>query len=161
MSPNARCSADLGTDETPDDRRYGFNSNLTQIGAEFAGEKKILALVDYTMPVGRLPANYYMPLGWPMRSWGKWELRDVYVVNLNKPSAAAGHCLGKKVIYIDKATWAPLWEDLYDDHLKPWRFVGISPPPVFNEARARGLWRRISNRFRRSRYTSHQLARSI
>jgi hypothetical protein len=30
LSPAARCSPDLGTDETPDDRRYGFDSNLTQ-----------------------------------------------------------------------------------------------------------------------------------
>jgi len=127
MSPNARCSADLGTDETPDDRRFGFNTNLTRINAEFIGEKKILALVDYTIPAGRFPANYYMPLGWPMRSWGKWQLRDVYVVSVAKPASEAAHCLGKKVVYVDKATSAPLWEDLYDDKLQPWRFVGIFP----------------------------------
>jgi hypothetical protein len=127
MSPNARCSADLGTDETPDDRRYGFDTNLTKIDAEFVGEKKILALVDYTIPPGRIPANYYMPLGWPMRSWGKWQLRDVDVVSVRKSAEGAGHCLGKKVVYVDKATSAPLWEDLYDDKLQPWRFVGIFP----------------------------------
>jgi Protein of unknown function (DUF1329) len=127
MSPNARCSADLGTDETPDDRRFGFNTNLTKINAQFLGEKKILALVDYTMPPGRFPANYYMPLGWPMRNWGKWQLRDVYVVNVTKPSTGGGHCLGKKVVYVDKATYAPLWEDLYDENMQPWRFVGIFP----------------------------------
>jgi hypothetical protein len=127
MSPNARCSADLGTDETPDDRRYGFDTNLTRINADFLGEKKILALVDYTIPPGRIPANYYMPLGWPMRSWGKWQLRDVYVVNVTKTAGEAGHCLGKKVVYVDKATSAPLWEDLYDEKMQPWRFVGIFP----------------------------------
>jgi len=127
LSPSARCSADLGTDETPDDRRYGFNSNLTHVSADLIGEKKILALVDYTMPAGRLPENFDMPLGWPMPSWGKWELRDVYVVKTTKLAGAGGHCLGKRVVYIDKATYAPLWEDLYDENLQPWRFIAIFP----------------------------------
>ncbi len=149
MSPNARCSADLGTDETPDDRRYGFNTNLTRINAEFVGEKKILALVDYTMPSGRFPANYYMPLGWPMRNWGKWQLRDVYVVSVTKPGGGAGQCLGKKVVYIDKASFAPLWEELYDQKLEPWRFVGIFPrtmnvpnlgPQLTSNSMVYGFW---------------------
>jgi Protein of unknown function (DUF1329) len=127
MSPMARCSADLGTDETPDDRRYGFNSNLTRLKAELIGEKKILGLLDYQMPAGRFPANYDMPLGWPKASWGKWQLRDVYVVGVTKLDNSGGHCLGKRVVYVDKATYAPLWEDLYDKDLKPWRFVGIFP----------------------------------
>jgi uncharacterized protein DUF1329 len=68
-----------------------------------------------------------MPLGWPMKNWGRWELRDVYVVNVTKPGGGAGRCLGKKVVYIDKATYAPLWEDLYDEKMEPWRFIGIFP----------------------------------
>jgi len=127
MSPMARCSADLGTDETPDDRRYGFNSNLTRLKADVIGEKKILALMDYQMPAGRFPANYDMPLGWPMQTWGKWQLRDVYVVSVTKLDGGGGHCLGKRVIYVDQATYAPLWEDLYDVSMQPWRFVGIFP----------------------------------
>jgi hypothetical protein len=127
MSPMARCSADLGTDETPDDRRYGFNSNLTRLKADLIGEKKILALLDYQMPAGRFPANYDMPLGWPAATWGKWQLRDVYVVSVTKLDGSGGHCLGKRVIYVDKATYAPLWQDLYDEKLQPWRFVGIFP----------------------------------
>ena len=125
LSPSARCSADLGTDETPDDRRYGFNANLTKVKADVIGEKKILALIDYQMPAGRFPANYDMPLGWPTASWGKWQLRDVYVLNVTKLDSSGGHCVGKRIIYVDKATSAPLWEDLYDTNLQPWRFVGI------------------------------------
>jgi hypothetical protein len=127
MSPMARCSADLGTDETPDDRRFGFNSNLTQIRADVVAEKKIVALVDYAMPAKRLPEHYDMPLGWPTPSWGKWQLRDVYVVNVTKLAGAGGHCLGRRVVYVDKATSAPLWEDLYDEKLHPWRFVAFFP----------------------------------
>jgi hypothetical protein len=126
LSPSARCSNDLGTDETPDDRRYGFDSNLTQLSAEFIGEKKILGLLNYTMPAGRFPDNYDMPLGWPKPSWGKWQLRDVYEVSMSKlPSRSSGYCFAKRVIYVDKATYAPLWEDLYDTKMQPDRSIAL------------------------------------
>jgi len=126
LSPAARCSPDLGTDETPDDRRYGFDSNLTQLSAEFIGEKKIISLLDYTMPTGRFPQNYSMPLGWPEPSWGKWQLRDVYEVAVSKlPSQGSGYCFAKRILYIDKATYAPLWEDLYDSQMRPKRFIAL------------------------------------
>ena len=126
LSPSARCSPDLGTDETPYDRRYGFDSNLTQLKADFIGEKKILALLDYTMPAGRFPDNYDMPLGWPKPSWGKWQLREVYQVAVSKlPSQASGYCFAKRVIYIDAATYAPLWEDLYDTQMRPKRSIAL------------------------------------
>lgn len=125
MSASARCSPDLGTDETPDDRRYGFNMNLTRIEAELLGEKRILALMDISIPPGRFPDNYDMPLGWPKPSWGKWQIRSVYIVNVTKLGGGSGHCLGRRVVYVDKATYAPLWEDLYDETMKPWRLVGF------------------------------------
>jgi hypothetical protein len=125
MSASARCSADLGTDETPDDRRFGFNMNLAGINAELLGEKKILTLMDFSIPPGRFPENFDMPLGWPKPSWGKWQIRSVYVVNVTRLKTSSGSCLGKRVVYVDKATYAPVWEDLYDESLKPWRFVGL------------------------------------
>lgn len=126
LSPAARCSPDLGTDETPDDRRYGFDSNLTQLNAEFLGEKKILALIDFTMPKGRFPEGYDMPLGWPEPSWGKWQLRDVYQVAVSKlPSRSSGYCFARRVMYIDKATYVPLWEDLFDKQMQPNRSIAF------------------------------------
>jgi hypothetical protein len=126
LSPSARCSPDLGTDETPDDRRYGFDSNLTQLSAQYMGTKKILALLNYTMPTGRFPENYDMPLGWPMPSWGKWQLRDVYQISVSKlPSRSSGYCFAKRIIYVDAATYAPLWEDLYDSHMQPKRSIAL------------------------------------
>jgi Protein of unknown function (DUF1329) len=68
-----------------------------------------------------------MPLGWPKPTWGKWQLRDVYVVSVTKLAGGGGHCLGRRVVYVDKATAAPLWEDLYDEKLQPWRFIGFFP----------------------------------
>jgi hypothetical protein len=49
-----------------------------------------------------------MPLGWPTPALGKWQLRDVYVISVSKvPSKAAGYCYGKRVMYVDKATYSP------------------------------------------------------
>ncbi len=126
LSPSARCSPDLGTDETPDDRRYGFDSNLTQLTVEFNARRKILSLIGYTMPAGRFPENYDMPLGWPQPSWGKWQLRDVYQISVSKlPSLSSGYCFAKRVIYVDAATYAPLWEDLYDKKMQPNRSIAL------------------------------------
>jgi hypothetical protein len=126
LSPSARCSPDLGTDETPDDRRYGFDSNLTQLSAEFVAARKILSLVGFTMPASRFPENYDMPLGWPKPSWGKWQLRDVYQVNMSKlPSQSSGYCFAKRVVYVDATIYAPLWEDLYDKKMQPNRSIAL------------------------------------
>lgn len=126
VSAAARCSPNQGTDSTQEDYRFGFNSNITEAKVDFLGEKKILAMMDYTIPSGRFPENFDMPLGWPKPSWGKWQLRDVYVISVSKvPSKAAGYCYGKRVMYVDKATYAPLWEDLYDAKMQPWKVFGL------------------------------------
>lgn len=126
VSAAARCTPFGGTDATPDDFRFGFDSNLTQMRVEYLGEKRILALVDTSLPGSKFPEGYDMPLGWPAPSWGKWQLRDVDVIGVSKiPSRAAGYCYGKRVMYIDKAFSAPVWEDLYDANLKPWKFFAL------------------------------------
>ena len=67
-----------------------------------------------------------MPLGWPKPSWGKWQVRDVYVISVSKvPSEASGYCYGKRVMYVDKASSATLWLDLYDKDMKYWKFGGF------------------------------------
>jgi len=126
ISSAARCSPSQGTDATPEEFREGFDSNLTQLKVDFIGEKKILALLDVKTPPGRFPENYDMPLGWPKPSWGKWQLRDVYVISVSKiDSQASGYCYGKKVMYVDKQFYSPLWEDAYDAKMQPWKFMAF------------------------------------
>ena len=126
VASSARCSPSQGTDSTQEDYRFGYNSNITEAQVEFLGEKKILALLGADLPIGEFPNNFDMPLGWPQPSWGKWQVRDVDVINVAKiPSKSAGYCYGKRVMYVDKATWAPVWEDLYDREMKPWRFFAM------------------------------------
>ena len=120
----ARCSPSQGTDATAEEFRSGFDSNLTELKVDFVGERKILALLDLKTPGGKFPEGYDMPLGWPTPSWGKWQLREVYVISVSKlPSLAAGYCYGKRVIYLDRQFFAPLWEDAYDSKMQPWKFI--------------------------------------
>jgi hypothetical protein len=122
----ARCAQSGGSDATSDDYRFGFDSNLTQVQIQDLGEREILALVDADLPRIAFPGGYDMPLGWPKPSWGKWQVRGVDVISVSKiPPQAKGYCYGKHVMYVDRAFSAPLWEDLYDSDLKPWKFLGL------------------------------------
>ena len=126
VSSSARCSQYSGTDFTSDEYRYGFNANLTQMNVAFVGARKTLALVDADLPTRPYPDGYELPLGWPKPSWGKWQVRDSYIVSASKiPSEAHGYCYGKRVIYVDKVTSAPLWLDLYDMEMNYWKFAGF------------------------------------
>lgn len=125
VSALARCSQMQGIDVTPDDYRSGFDASLREMKVEYLGEKKVLALILSAMP-GKFPGAYDMPLGWPKPSWGKWQVRDVYVISASKvPAYASGYCYGKRVMYVDKATYNTYWEELYDAKMQPWKFAGF------------------------------------
>jgi hypothetical protein len=125
VSNLARCSLTQNIDITQEDYRGGFDSNITQIKTEYLGDKKVLALLMSEMP-GKFPDSYDMPLGFAKPNWGKWQVRDVYVVSVEKvPFQAAGYCYGKRVMYIDKATFNPYWEELYDSNMRLWKIVGL------------------------------------
>ena len=126
LSPAARCSQDVGTDETPDDRRYGFDANLSQLDVDYVAEKQILALMPDKLPSGRFPLNYDMPLGWPEPSWGKWQVRQVHDISVSRlPAQSTGYCYAKRIVYVDSATYVPLWEDLYDKQMQFKRSIGM------------------------------------
>jgi hypothetical protein len=106
--------------------------------------------MGFTMPTGRFPDNYDMPRGWPKPSWGKWQLRDVYQIEVSKlPSQGSGYCFANRVVYVDAAIYAQLWEDLYDKKLKPNRSIalflrtldipGIGPQDASNSM-VYGIW---------------------
>jgi hypothetical protein len=120
----ARCSPVVGTDYIQDDyKSVGFNGGIGIFGAEFVEHRKILALTGNYAPLGgNFPENYYMPLGWPKPSWGKWQLRDVDVIDVRRvPGQRAGYCYGKRVIYEDSSTHDALWEDMYDADMRLWK----------------------------------------
>jgi Protein of unknown function (DUF1329) len=137
LSTAARCAAS-GSDTTPDDGRFGFEGNLPDFDASLRGEKRILSQMDVGTAGAEFPASYDMPLGWPKPSWGKWELREVYVLDVSKiPAKAAGYCYGKRTMYIDRQFYGALWLDLYDAKMQPWKFALLQP--IVLEVPALGL----------------------
>jgi hypothetical protein len=119
----ARCSPAAPTDFTEDDWRYGFSGYISDFGATFIGDKKILAMVNYGTEGGKMePASYYMPLLWPRPAWANWELRDSQVIDIRTIQAhAQASCYGKRIMYVDANSQIPLWEDLYDDQMNLWK----------------------------------------
>jgi hypothetical protein len=121
-----RCVQAGGLDAAADDYRYGFDSNLTQIQVEYLGQRQILGLVDANLNQGKYPDSFAMPIGWPQPDWGKWQVRDVDMLTVTKlPQFSSSYCYGKRVMYVDKAFSAPLWEDLYDSDMKLWKFLSL------------------------------------
>ncbi|HJU12417.1 MAG TPA: DUF1329 domain-containing protein [Candidatus Binataceae bacterium] len=124
VSITSRCSPVPGTDYIQDDLRgVGFNGGLGVFDARFIQHQQILTLTGDYMPLGGdFPLNYYMPLGWPMPSWGKWQLRDVDVIDIRRlPGEQSNYCYGKRVIYEDSETHYALWEDSYDREMRFWK----------------------------------------
>jgi hypothetical protein len=125
ISTLARCSPNQGTDSTQEEYRFGFDSNLSELSVDFVATKKIVMLLPDSPPA-HFPDDFDMPLGWPKPSWGKWQVRDVDVISVAKlPARAQGYCYGKRVMYIDRTSSAPLWEDLYDSQMHLWRLYGM------------------------------------
>jgi hypothetical protein len=126
VSTLGRCSMVEGNDITQEDYRSGFDSNITDYKVDYLGDRKVLALLIDKIPDGVFPENYDIPLGWPKPSWGQWQLRDSYVISASKlPSKSRGYCYGKRVMYVDKTSFAPYWEDIYDMQMQPWKIVGL------------------------------------
>ena len=125
----SRCSPVVGTDYLQDDyKSVGFNGGIALFDARFVEHRKVLALTGQYAPVaGDFPNNYYMPLGWPKPSWGKWQLRDVDVIEVQRvPAERTGYCYGKRVIYEDSHTRYALWEDAYDSQMRLWKSAFVA-----------------------------------
>ncbi len=131
VASSGRCAQTLGEDWTEEDFRSGLDSNVTELQANYLGHRRILALVDFRAPDNPFPDGFFMPVIWPKPSWGKWQLRDVDVIEVRKiPSKAAGYCYGKRVMYVDSHNFSPLWEELFDKQMKLWKFQTTLPQRV-------------------------------
>jgi hypothetical protein len=127
LSSAARCSSS-GNEMTPDDGRFAFDSNIPDFSANLLGTRQILNQMNTGSAGARFPADYDMPLGWSKPSWGKWELRDSYILDIRKlPALASGYCYGKRILYVDQQFYGPLWQDLYDPKMQLWKVALLQP----------------------------------
>jgi hypothetical protein len=131
LSSAARCSPLLGSDMVKDDQRVGWNGGVGKFDGEFIREQPLLTLVDMNPQAsGKFPEEYDGTLGWPKPSWGTWEPRDAWVINVHRIAALnPGYCYGKRIMYVDKQYYQTLAEDIYDSNMKLWKvvWVGLAP----------------------------------
>ncbi len=133
LSVSARCAPVVGSDFVQDDyKTTGSNGGIAVFGAKYLGTRKILSMLDdFKVPTGKFPSDYDMPLGFPTPHWGKFQLRDVDVIDLRRiPSESAGYCYGKKVEFIDRHNHYGLWGEYYDSNMKIWKIVMGNPHAV-------------------------------
>jgi len=123
LSAAARCSPVFGSDATNDDTRHGaFNGNITKFDATFLGDARVIVQTDPDILKSGFLENFIPPLYFPKPEVGKWEVRDVQVIDARHiPSLRAGYCYGKRVLYCDKETGNAKWAELYDENLKLWK----------------------------------------
>ena len=115
MSTSGRCAAMTGSDFVQDDNGSGFFFQAINFTARYLGLRRLLSMVHLT-PAGLTPEGYMVKgslPGWPKPESGKWELRDVYVIDVTPLPAAGDYCYSHKVGYIDKETYALTWIEMY------------------------------------------------
>jgi hypothetical protein len=137
LSSAARCSPILGSDWVQDDNSDGMSFQIPNFNVRFLGQKKVLFIVHATDPAMYDSQNFNlrssMP-AFPSPKVGKWELRNVMVVDTSPMSSVGSYCYGHKVAYIDPDTWTQLGWDFYDVNLKFWKFNLIPMRPLRIEA---------------------------
>jgi hypothetical protein len=135
LSDAAACAPLLGTDWAYDDAKgSGFNAGTSTFNADFVGERKTIAMMEFNSDSASFPENYLMPLGFPKPSWGDWQVRDTYLIDAHRiPQESAGYCYSRRVMYVDQETYYSLWTDLYDSEGKlwkmQWRGIGMRDLP--------------------------------
>ena len=130
LSSAARCAPLLGGDYVADDSREGLNIQPPIFQAKLLGTKRILQIAHAT-PGFSDYKNYLRPSCFPKPEVGKWELRDVYVIDVRRiPSLQSGYCYGSRVVYLDKETFEPVGVDLYDSNMKLWKIILNSYEPI-------------------------------
>jgi len=135
-SDAARCAPLQNSDFTWEDAALGPPGFPQRFQIKYLGEQRILAMVHAEAAAlkqcgaaTQLPSDYYysaakgiIPLGKP--SLGKWELRDVYVIDMSRlPAFSSGYCYSRRVLYIDKQTFLPLAIELYDPQGSLFKFI--------------------------------------
>jgi len=127
LSSRARCSPILGSDYAQDDNNDFLGVLVTEFSIKSLGKKKILAMLHEDPATAGKRSSFVQPAGgmpgWPRPVLGKWEVRDVYALDVSVlPEMARGYCYGHKIVYVDKQSWVPVSADIYDPQGKLWKY---------------------------------------
>jgi hypothetical protein len=136
LSSAAKCSPILGTDFIEDDNSWlpiNFKVNVL-------GEKKLLVPVPVAAPsVASDPASFTggrpnepqgnFP-GWSRSNVVKWQLRDLYILDLRWISSLGPYCEPERIFYVDRENWLGAYTDAYDNDNKFWKLLLIYRLPL-------------------------------
>ena len=127
MSEASRCAPLPGGDFTFEESNNGPPSLPQKYKITYLGARPMMVMAhadpksfESCGSASDLPPEYFYPpdkgvLPWPRPAFGKWEMREVYVIEMTRlPAFTSGYCYSRRVIYVDKETLYPLAIDLYD-----------------------------------------------
>jgi hypothetical protein len=60
----------------------------------------------------------------------KWQLRDLYVLNLQWLPALGPYCEPQRIFYVDKENWIAPYTEAYDNNNKFWKLLGLTRLPL-------------------------------
>jgi hypothetical protein len=124
LSSAARCAPLLGGDYVADDSREGLNIQPPIFQGKFLGLKRVLEIAHADPQTYKNYNDYFSPVSFPKPAVGKWELRDAYVVDIQRiPSLQRGYCYAHRVVFLDTETFEPIDVDLYDSSSNFWKGI--------------------------------------
>ena len=124
LSSSARCSPILGTDFIQDDNSWLPSDYQISV----LGKKKLLvAIADPSKAFDH--ASYVTPPagfpGWMKSGTGKWQLRDLWVLDLKWLPSRGAYCYSHRIFVVDPETWIAYWSENYDNNGKFWKVLWV------------------------------------
>jgi hypothetical protein len=68
--------------------------------------------------------------GWGRSSVVKWQLRDLYVLDLRWISSLGPYCEPERIFYVDRENWLGAYTEAYDNNNKFWKLLLIYRLPL-------------------------------
>lgn len=142
LSQAAHCAPLFGTDFDIDDTNFNVPLSGHLFKYQFLGVKKVLVLahgaLDAVSSLGTAttPDPKYTYLGgkgilpFPRPTYGAWEVRDAFVVAMQRlPQFATGYCYSNRIVYVDTQSLALFVSDVWDSagKLYKWFFNATTP----------------------------------
>jgi hypothetical protein len=110
--PIQRCGT-LAPGEFSSDDINSFNGKITDFNYRYLGEKKTLGnFSQEELPFARRRGDYL-----PQNE--NWEVKDAHVLEITPKDS--GYCYPKKILYIDKINFEPLWTMIWDKQGNYWK----------------------------------------
>ncbi len=118
LSAAARCAPIQGSDYVQDDNLVNMGFLPANFSIKYLGQARILSLVHAQAPArDHLEEAMTTSLPFPggfKPAIGKYELRDVNIIDATPLPSQRSYCYGHKVAYLDKQTFLPMWVETYD-----------------------------------------------